>query len=231
MTDVTHDADAGLDLHSPVSSQTDAAGEQDEQDVLTDAPSTGEGGEVVREPPASWRRVAGGGAEAAELREVSRTLEGPLPIGAASYGPMVAEAVLGRDDRIQINATHDYPWRAHASLLVVARDGSRWIGTGWFIGPHTLATAGHVVYIKNSGVPRTVTAGCRASRSCPGATGPPCRTGRSPPRTSGRSPAGRQQREPGVRLRRDRPADRPRRARPAGSASGPTRTRRSTDRR
>ena len=28
-----------------------------------------------------------------------------------------------------------------------------WIGTGWFIGPHTLMTAGHVVYIKNSGVP------------------------------------------------------------------------------
>jgi V8-like Glu-specific endopeptidase len=27
-----------------------------------------------------------------------------------------------------------------------------WIGTGWFIGPHTLMTAGHVVYIKNSGV-------------------------------------------------------------------------------
>ena len=28
-----------------------------------------------------------------------------------------------------------------------------WIGTGWFIGPHTLMTAGHVVFIKNSGVP------------------------------------------------------------------------------
>jgi V8-like Glu-specific endopeptidase len=45
------------------------------------------------------------------------------------------------------------PWRVHASLLITARDGSRWIGTGWFIGPHTLVTAGHVVYITNSGVP------------------------------------------------------------------------------
>ena len=27
------------------------------------------------------------------------------------------------------------------------------MGTGWFIGPHTLMTAGHVVHIKNSGVP------------------------------------------------------------------------------
>jgi V8-like Glu-specific endopeptidase len=41
----------------------------------------------------------------------------------------------------------------HASLLITAADGSGWIGTGWFIGPHTLMTAGHVVYIKNSGVP------------------------------------------------------------------------------
>ena len=41
-----------------------------------------------------------------------------------------------------------YPWRAHASLLITAADNSQWIGTAWFIGPHTLATAGHVVYIK-----------------------------------------------------------------------------------
>ena len=41
----------------------------------------------------------------------------------------------------------------HASLLITARDGSSWIGTGWFIGPRTLVTAGHVVYIENSGVP------------------------------------------------------------------------------
>lgn len=62
------------------------------------------------------------------------------------------ESVIGPDDRVQITATDVYPWRVHASLLITAADGSRWIGTGWFIGPHTLVTAGHVVYIKNSGV-------------------------------------------------------------------------------
>jgi hypothetical protein len=61
--------------------------------------------------------------------------------------------VHGPDDRVQISNTSVYPWRVHASLLITAADGSRWIGTGWFIGPHTLMTAGHVVYIKNSGVP------------------------------------------------------------------------------
>ena len=44
-------------------------------------------------------------------------------------------------------------WRVHCSLLITAADNSSWIGTGWFIGPRTLITAGHVVYITNSGVP------------------------------------------------------------------------------
>jgi glutamyl endopeptidase len=76
-------------------------------------------------------------------------------IGEASFGPPppLAETVHGPDDRIQITNTSVYPWRAHASLVIVAADNSTWIATGWFIGPHTLATAGHVVFIKNSGVP------------------------------------------------------------------------------
>ncbi len=76
-------------------------------------------------------------------------------IGEASFGPPppMAEAVHGPDDRIQITTTNVYPWRVHSSLLITAADGSRWIGTGWFIGPHTAITAGHCVYIKNSGVP------------------------------------------------------------------------------
>ena len=35
------------------------------------------------------------------------------------------------------------------SLLITARDGSRWIGTAWFIGPHTLMTAGHCVFLRS----------------------------------------------------------------------------------
>jgi glutamyl endopeptidase len=76
-------------------------------------------------------------------------------IGEASFGPPppLAETVHGPDNRVKINNTSAYPWRVHASLLITAADNSQWIGTGWFIGPHTLMTAGHVVYIKNSGVP------------------------------------------------------------------------------
>jgi glutamyl endopeptidase len=76
-------------------------------------------------------------------------------VGEASFGGVgdLTEAVHGPDDRIKITNTAVYPWRVHASLLITAADNSKWLGTGWFIGPHTLMTAGHVVYIKNSGVP------------------------------------------------------------------------------
>ncbi|MFD0384759.1 trypsin-like serine peptidase [Streptomyces stramineus] len=54
---------------------------------------------------------------------------------------------------MQITDTGVYPWRVHCFLEITAADGSHWIGTAWFIGPHTLATAGHVVHVKHSGVP------------------------------------------------------------------------------
>lgn len=76
-------------------------------------------------------------------------------VGEASFGPPppIRETVHGPDDRVQIANTAVYPWRVHASLLVTAADNSMWIGTGWFISPRALMTAGHVVYIKGSGVP------------------------------------------------------------------------------
>lgn len=98
-------------------------------------------------------------AEAAEAAAAADLFVAPdmelRDIGEASFGPPppLAETVHGPDDRIQITNTTIYPWRAIASLQITANDNSQWIGTAWFIGPHTLMTAGHVVYIKNSGVP------------------------------------------------------------------------------
>jgi glutamyl endopeptidase len=76
-------------------------------------------------------------------------------IGEASFGPPppLPETVHGPDDRVQITTTGQYPWRAIASLLITAHDNSTWIGTAWFISPRTLITAGHCVFIKDSGVP------------------------------------------------------------------------------
>ena len=93
-------------------------------------------------------------ATAAELTLAEATTQ-LRDIGEASFGPppAVPEIVHGADDRVQVNNTDRYPWRVHASLRITAADDSLWIGTGWFVGPRILITAGHVVHIKGSNVP------------------------------------------------------------------------------
>jgi len=111
------------------------------------SPITDEGSEAIKPS----RRVE---LTAAELFTAPID-KGLRDIGEASFGTPapIMETVHGADNRVQITNTTIYPWRAIASLLITAADNSMWIGTGWFIGPHTLMTAGHVVYIKNSNVP------------------------------------------------------------------------------
>ncbi|WP_139062421.1 trypsin-like serine peptidase [Aquimarina megaterium] len=64
---------------------------------------------------------------------------------------MMQEVVIGKDDRKQIKGTTKYPWRAICSLRIKAKDGTNWIGTGFLIGPRTVITAGHVVYMHKHG--------------------------------------------------------------------------------
>lgn len=87
------------------------------------------------------------------LRDIGEASFGAAPPSVDKAHQEKIETVHGPDDRVQITATGTLPWRMNASLLITAADNSQWIGTGWFIGPHTLMTAGHVVFIKNSGVP------------------------------------------------------------------------------
>lgn len=97
--------------------------------------------------------MAGDDADAA-MHEAAPSTAGLRDIGEASFGaPVGVETVHGPDNRVQITNTAAHPWRMTASLLITAADNSQWIGTAWFIGPHTLATAGHCVFIKGSGVP------------------------------------------------------------------------------
>jgi len=58
------------------------------------------------------------------------------------------ETVLGVDERVRINETEKLPWRMIAALRLIPRPPltSSFIGTGWFVGPKTLLTAGHCVY-------------------------------------------------------------------------------------
>ncbi len=109
-----------------------------------DPPAPPEGGTGAKLGPETV------GAEA----ELDLTLDQfRIDIGNASFG-FGPETVHGADDRVQItDRTANYPWRVHSSLLITAADNSSWIGTGWFISPNVLITAGHVVFIKGSGVP------------------------------------------------------------------------------
>lgn len=143
-------------LHTPVTNTTTKAAETEITPISTQ-PSPGEGEtfpatlgfEEDVTPPGGHESAAAGGQEWKAPNIQFRD------IGEASFGPppkSQMETVHGVDNRVRIQNTSDYPWRVHASLLITAADGSMWVGTGWFIGPHTLATAGHCVYIKHSNV-------------------------------------------------------------------------------
>lgn len=85
----------------------------------------------------------------------SASLAAPRDVGEASFGtaPPGLETVHGPDDRVRIEDPSGHPWRMSASLAIIAANGTAWVGTGWFISPRTLITAGHCVFIKNSDVP------------------------------------------------------------------------------
>jgi len=148
-----------LNPHTPVSNQPNETAAAVRKAVTT-PPSEGTHPKTVKPAAGGFEPVPGFKLHkelaAAEMDTVYRAPEESKlrDIAEASFGPPPpqAETVHGPDDRVKITNTSVYPWRAHASLLITAADNSQWIGTAWFIGPHTLATAGHVVNIRGSGV-------------------------------------------------------------------------------
>ncbi len=145
--------------HTPASSESDLVGFAPDQ-PLSSPPSEGDAGEGANV------EALGSGYDGVEDVEGYVHPEGAasdlwtpptadLPdVGEASFGPLPpqAETVHGPDDRVQIGDPSVYPWRVQCSLAMTAADGSRWIGSGTFIGPRTVLTAGHCVYVKGSGV-------------------------------------------------------------------------------
>lgn len=143
--------------HTPVTIGAELAAESSKE--LSSPPSQGEAPIEVAVPETSEagavERVPGYDPPSGAPEDLWTPPMANLPSAAeASYGPLPpqAETVHGPDDRVQISNTSDYPWRAQASLAMTGQDGSRWIGSGTFIGPRTVLTAGHCVFIKNSGV-------------------------------------------------------------------------------
>jgi V8-like Glu-specific endopeptidase len=61
------------------------------------------------------------------------------------------EVVIGDDDRELVQNTMDSPWRKIAALRIKGANGLTYVGTGWFISPTVLATAGHCVFMHDAG--------------------------------------------------------------------------------
>lgn len=61
------------------------------------------------------------------------------------------EVIIGADDRVRVNPTTAYPWRAICGLRIRAANGANYIGTGWMISPRTVITAGHCVFLHDAG--------------------------------------------------------------------------------
>jgi V8-like Glu-specific endopeptidase len=61
------------------------------------------------------------------------------------------EVVIGPDDRRQVTSTTKAPWNRICHLRIRAANGQIFLGTGFFIGRRTVATAGHCVYMASQG--------------------------------------------------------------------------------
>lgn len=81
--------------------------------------------------------------------EVVPALTGLADVAVASSAAPATESVIEPDERIRITPASNFPWRVHCALRITARDGSRWIGTAFFMSPRVLVTAGHVVFINS----------------------------------------------------------------------------------
>jgi V8-like Glu-specific endopeptidase len=78
----------------------------------------------------------------------------PIPRDAAdaSFGNVGSpETVIGVDDRVMIDPVTAPPWACICALKIVAQSGRVYVGTGWLIGPRTVVTAGHCVFMHDDG--------------------------------------------------------------------------------
>ena len=90
----------------------------------------------------------------AETMMEATTPNPPVDAAAASFGETaMLEAVIGNDDRVRVvdNLLRTNPWRQICALRIRSKTGKQYVGTGWFIAPHVVATAGHCVFLQNEG--------------------------------------------------------------------------------
>lgn len=92
--------------------------------------------------------------------ETAVAVETLTDVAAASFGNTAAitdtrilEVVIGTDDRVRVTKERMAmnPWRQICALRIVSQTDRTFVGTGWFIAPGVLATAGHCVFLQDEG--------------------------------------------------------------------------------
>lgn len=63
---------------------------------------------------------------------------------------IAAEATAGSAQRTRVADTRQYPYRAIARLRITDADGKLILGTGFFIGPRTVITAAHCLFVRDN---------------------------------------------------------------------------------
>ena len=93
--------------------------------------------------PAPRREAAGNGNGSAEAVSFDEA-------AVAEYIQQL-EVVIGTDDRVQITGTRAVPWRRIVHLMITAGNGRKFLGSGTLVGPRTIITAAHCVYMHSQG--------------------------------------------------------------------------------
>lgn len=135
-----------MDMHGRVGSW-----EVVEESTVESAPAT-EVTELEYYRPLKVKPIAEGFiAESSAPTEAATAVD--AADGSFNREAMIYEVVLGEDDRVKVDhaSIRTNPWRQICALRINAATGAHYVGTGWFIAPNVLATAGHCVYMLKEG--------------------------------------------------------------------------------
>lgn len=132
------------DGHEALSSGTEHEYD-DDLDALSDG-ETGEAGPGAGRGEAPASETYFESSAARDLFEV----EGFDP-EATEFADEQFERIHGRDDRVRVYGTSAFPWRTICKLEITAANGRRFGCTGSMIGPRTVLTNGHCVYLHDNG--------------------------------------------------------------------------------
>ena len=131
----------GEDGHEEVSGNgPDGAGD------LSDELSDGTAGNGSEASDGTYTESVATDADYTDVKESEGVDPELLEFGGENF-----ERVFGQDNRVRVGNTQAFPFRTICKLEITAADGARFGCSGALIGPRTVLTNGHCVYMHNHG--------------------------------------------------------------------------------